>query len=636
MYKLKDAATRGAALLGAVGLLIGLGASTIPAFMPVASADALNPLTDRSLTLSSSAPGWDDNDGSGNITYAPPDSGPDGEQTGETFQFNVSTDSSSDTPNINGFSFQYCIAAAGSCEAPGDDAYIGSGPGHYTGRGSDTATTADLNVVTGSGAGAPAEVSSATYGYITSSPRDDTCYDATGISNIPTTEVSANQTDCEYTGTPATTGTDSFPGVPAMDNTEGNFVVLTKDAGAGSWTYNGGWTMTASNLEDGSVPNGTATGKNNYITLLNTQTGGGVDLHSGGAVKVIFYANKDNYITNPGSDAFFVKINDYNDAEASAAPGDLLPTDYQYGSANCAANTACIVDGGVTVANVMNQSIEIQTKVLETMDFSVGTVDPDTLSNAQLDTATGLSSPGECDPILTSINPTAADATPNVLTMGNQLAENSLETGFSFATHSYFRLSSNSSAGATVYYSGVTLSNTEGNQIAPDGDTAQQPHIGTEQFGLALDNGASGAYPVDYTQPAADSNPDESGVLFENGADLAAQGYTDLSAQGGLSNDWTTYESGSNGAAHNPQLAPLVPAAQYGGGGGYINAYEGTIGSAFAFDANANTIPVPIASESDQVVNCVTGKVRYLANIAATTAAGIYTTAINYIAAPQY
>ena len=78
-------------------------------------------------------------------------------------------------------------------------------------------------------------------------------------------------------------------------------------------------------------------------------------------MKVVFFATNTNYITNPGSGAFFVRINMYND--------DTTCTD------------ANVIDGGVTVANVMNQSIQITTKVLETMDFSVGTVDPYTLSS---------------------------------------------------------------------------------------------------------------------------------------------------------------------------------------------------------------------------------------------------------------
>ena len=55
----------------------------------------------------------------------------------------------------------------------------------------------------------------------------------------------------------------------------------------------------------------------------------------------------------------------------------------------------------------------------------------------------------------------------------------------------------------------------------------------------------------------------------------------------------------------------------------------------FAFDPDSNVIPTPIASGT-QVLDCVTGKMRYIANIAATTPAGIYTTKINYIAAPKY
>src|SRR6202008_331181 len=97
-------------------------------------------------------------------------------------------------------------------------------------------------------------------------------------------------------------------------------------------------------------------------------------------IKVIFFGTTGNYITNPGSGAFFVKINTYN-AVADAVGTDTVAftNDDTY-----TLDPDDIVDGGVTVANVMNQSIQITTKVLETMQFSVGTVDPATLSNAQL------------------------------------------------------------------------------------------------------------------------------------------------------------------------------------------------------------------------------------------------------------
>src|SRR5690606_19729233 len=111
MYTLKTIARRSTALGMAV-------ADVAAAVMPAASvfADALNPLTERSLLLSSSAPGYLDTDGSGNATYAPAGSGPNGKKTGETFTFTVS---SSDT--VEGFSLQYCTAAAGWCQAPGNN-----------------------------------------------------------------------------------------------------------------------------------------------------------------------------------------------------------------------------------------------------------------------------------------------------------------------------------------------------------------------------------------------------------------------------------------------------------------------------------------------------------------------------------
>ena len=65
IYSFKSIARRGS-LLGAA---FALAASTLTPFAPAAFADALNPLTERSLTLSSSAPGWDYLDGSGNTTY---------------------------------------------------------------------------------------------------------------------------------------------------------------------------------------------------------------------------------------------------------------------------------------------------------------------------------------------------------------------------------------------------------------------------------------------------------------------------------------------------------------------------------------------------------------------------------------
>ena len=101
MYTLKSIVQRGT-LFGATAALVAA------AIIPAASvfADALNPLTERSLLLTSSAPGWQDTDGAGNSEsnpnawtgpegnyYSLPGSGPNGKKTGETFSFRVSTDS---------------------------------------------------------------------------------------------------------------------------------------------------------------------------------------------------------------------------------------------------------------------------------------------------------------------------------------------------------------------------------------------------------------------------------------------------------------------------------------------------------------------------------------------------------------
>lgn len=571
-YTLKSVTRRGSMFAAAFAMVVA-------AVAPAASihADALNPLTDRSLTLSSSSPGWSNKDGSGNDTYAQPNSGANGEKTGNTFAFKVSS-----AADIQAMTFQYCSTSAGNCMGPGNNSSTGTAPSIVRADNGETEYAlkhSDLNVVTAT----PTEVS-------------------TFATNFNTT-----------TGQPS-----SLANVPAADNSEGNYIVMHKTAAATNWSQSSGWTMTASENQiiDGEIGvegEGTSTGTNNYITLSNAT---GQTLGAGDMVKVIFFGTDTNYITNPGASWFFVKINTYSDAAATT-----------------------IVDGGVTVANVMNRSIEIQTKVLETMDFSVGTVDPNTLDStdpddtgpllSQYTTATGLPTHGVCDPIRQGMD--INTTTPNVLQMGNPDGEFSLETMHTYSTHSYWRLSSNSSAGATVYYSGVTLSNTVDDQITPIGKTAVAPAPGSEQFGLALDNGTDGlggTHEVSYVKER-----EATFDMLQNGEDNAVEGLHTASL--------TTDGVIANGSWHTPRLSPLEPEENYDSGTGRVNANygavdPGTVNTAFAFDPESNLIPTPLASQDNQVVDCVTGKVRYIANIAATTPAGIYTTKINYIAAPQY
>lgn len=154
-----------------------------------------------------------------------------------------------------------------------------------------------------------------------------------------------------------------------------------------------------------------------------------------------------------------------------------------------------------------------------------------------------------------------------------------LDATTAYAAHSFFRLSTNASSGVGVYYSGDTLkssSHTLGSITASAGapySTASQ-----EQFGLALDS-------------------DES----------------------------------VGGFGHN--LTELVAEADYDTGNGTIDG-TGTQAE-FAFDTASVGTPVPLAV-ADDVVSCETGAVRYVANIANDTPAGIYQTKINYLVAPSY
>ncbi|MBX6334099.1 hypothetical protein IRY61_02015 [Candidatus Saccharibacteria bacterium] len=684
-HKFRDAVQRGGALLTAAGMLAALAVTAFPAHI---FADALNPLTERSLTLSSSSPGWSYKDGSNNETYAPPNSGANGKKTGNTFQFRVST---SDPNNlVKAISFQYCTKAAGVCIAPGNNA-SGQGAGKVSlTQGSDTvtgdgSTQFETQFVVGSK-------------LITESGRVYTVESITNDNSLTITE-NADETETAvdyYYRSPDSDSTSDldvvFPSMdiitdsdwtnilnsadktPDPDGSEGEFVVLTRDhRGTGSGTIDltsgsaavtgtntkfteeltvgseittqGGktytvasiasdtsltltgnasdneddatftyvtegpankyttatdWVVTATNKEDGTIAN--RTGRDNYITMTSST---GLNLDAGDYIKVIFFGTHDNYITNPGAGAFFVRMNTYADEAMTQ-----------------------VIDGGVTVANVMNESIWIQTKVLETMEFSVGTHDPTTYTNAEL-AAVGEGPHAQCAALLMAEPDPATYATAahNVVKLGSEEFEYSLATDEAHDGISYWRLSSNSSAGATVYYTGHTLTNTVGDEITPLDDVTPDGHVskvGTEQFGLAI------AYESDTTILGGT----EAYLVWNDdwGDDQTSGTFAYFVEQGPPNG--SGYE---DSYAHLPRLYPLVPLDPYDGGAGDINDGDPYgFDAKFAFNPNADTFAIPIATENDQVVNCVTAKMRYIANIAATTPAGIYTTKINYVAAPQY
>jgi hypothetical protein len=531
--RLKSFARRGSMLTIAFAFVAA-------AIVPAASvfADALNPLTERSLLLSSSAPGYQDTDGSGNSTalpnaigenHAPAGSGPNGMKTGQTFSFRVSTDSR-DVGDGNGtgraieaFTLQYCTGAAGRCQAPGNnlgDAKTGSSTARETNAVAKPNSRADLDV---------------NYGAF---DEDD------GTTN-------------------AVAGTD--------------FKIFVGNTELSNYT---GWEMLATNVES-QDHTGALTGKRNFITLRTTDSATALKPAGEGQVRIVFVADEDQYITNPGSGAFFVKMNTYDSGDVA----DHVP-------AVAATENENIIDGGVTVANVMTDSIHITTKVLETMSFSVGNRNRDTQN-------LGAGNHGPCDVIEQIDN--------NRLNLGNPDQEYSLETTRAWDVYSYWRLSSNSSGGATVYYSGNTLENTVGDRIEPIGATSENSTPGSEQFGLAFDDAANDTFDKAFSNPTPDTGAGETLGLVETEPDR----YFIPS----LTRD---------------QLAPLSDYAQ---GEGTITL-NGT--ARFAFVAESNTLPEIIASNNQNVISCATAKMRYMANIGADTPAGVYTTKINYLAAPQY
>ena len=549
-YKLKPLAQR-ASLLGAVAALVI--ATVVPS---LALADSLNPLTERSLLLSSSAPGYTDTDGSGNSEtnlnanggyFSPPGSGPNGKKTGETFTFRVSTDSSASGTNepIQAFTFQYCTEAAGKCQAPGDNTGDARQVYPLSGLPDDPANS------------------------------DTSLWDGTNAPNDRAANGTiAGKADFEAVLDTAVAGTDYT--IEADLNNDGDYLDANENASAG-------WSLDTSNVES-LTHSESLTGLDNYITLSNASST--LQPTANTKIKIEFKASSANYITNPGSGAFFVKLNTYKDDTTLINPtNDPTPE---------ITTDQTVIDGGVTVANVMTDSIHITTKVLETMAFSVGTRNPDTQAIAH----------GSCDSIQVIDN--------NRLNLGNPNAEYSLETDTAYDVFSYWRLSSNSSAGATVYYSGNTLSNTVGDEIAPigaapgntipnDGAFAKsQP--GTEQYGLAF---------VD----AADDTTDPEGLDNDSTNDFP-ENWRDPSVV--------------------VALDPLEIVTGYELGSGTISDPVTANNAQFGFKKSSLETPVLIAQNDDTVITCATAKMRYVANIAADTPAGVYTSKVNYLASPQY
>lgn len=264
-------------------------------------------------------------------------------------------------------------------------------------------------------------------------------------------------------------------------------------------------------------------------------------------VVISFPADATHYVTNPSSEmTFFAHMDTYSDA-----------------------SYATKVDDG-TVANATSVSIGLTTKVQETLKFSVGVA---TSGGALVDPST------TCVALSSGNN-------GNTLTLGD--AQGALNPSNAYSAHSYFRVSTNSSAGTAIQYAGNTLKSgtaamTAKNTIDPIGAGVAST-TGTEQFGLGIDKDDTTTYGFDFVND--DSNPS-----------LVTQSGYDASGTGANVYSFVNTEDSTNGTTyHKPQT---------------LAASTGNI-------------------------DCSTGSVKYVANIRNNTEAGIYRTSINYIAVPKY
>ena len=147
-----------------------------------------------------------------------------------------------------------------------------------------------------------------------------------------------------------------------------------------------------------------------------------------------------------------------------------------------------------------------------------------------------------------------------------------LSTTTQYAANSYFRVNTNTSGGTKIYYSGDTLKSGSFSITALTSEVTTA--AGTEQFGLAID-----------------SSDTQTGSGYS---------FTSLTAA-------TGYDEGN-----------------------------GALGTAkFNYATGSVSTPVEIASSAGGIT-CDTGSVRYVANIATSTEAGIYTTTVTYIAVGTY
>jgi hypothetical protein len=195
-----------------------------------------------------------------------------------------------------------------------------------------------------------------------------------------------------------------------------------------------------------------------------------IDFEPGDVITVTFTATNDDFFVNPTSDylnqtngisspqkaSYFAHIRTHNTA---------TPT-----TTNDTALTASTIDDGTVASSVAN-SIGIYTRVQETLNFSVEGYDP------AVDPAGPTPQNGAaCNPLTRQ----------GIIKMGD--TNHALSTQQAYFGKSYFRLSTNSAKGTSVFYTGSTLTAGESHAIEAIGASSRELSTpGEEQFGLAFD-----------------------------------------------------------------------------------------------------------------------------------------------------
>lgn len=204
----------------------------------------------------------------------------------------------------------------------------------------------------------------------------------------------------------------------------------------------------------------------NYLELASTTTA--LPVNAGDELTLEFEATATEYFVNPSSaylassakGTYFAHITTYGDSDdlvAAYASSNEMPT----GS----------IDGG-TVTNNITTAIGIYTRVQETLNFSVE-------GDAASKSGSVAGTPDNPTDASTNCAPLTK---PGLLKLGD--TNDALEANYANKVSSYFRLSTNSTHGTGVYYSGDTLKNANHSFATNVAGAAYAS--GAEAFGLGI------------------------------------------------------------------------------------------------------------------------------------------------------